>query len=109
MGIDARPTPVGNHLTITLGRKLDLPVANRLALTIKLIVAPGIATLAKPYNTKEELNEQKVGMMTRTLHIPCHNNASTVATAVLSSRDTLGLLLASTQVLYPAVVASITQ
>lgn len=46
IGIDANPTPVGPQAAMVTGR-LALVAAKRLALTIILIVAPGIMTLAR--------------------------------------------------------------
>ena len=64
MGMDAKPVAVGNHFCIHTGNIAmtgnDFRTANRLALTIKLMVAPGIMTLAND----------------------CHSNTSNVARTV---------------------------
>ena len=52
-GIDARPVAVGSHLD-TRAYGIDARLtAKRLAFTIKLIVAPGIITLARDCHNKE--------------------------------------------------------
>lgn len=92
-GIDANPTAVGPQAAATTG-KLALVAANRLALTIILIVAPGIMTLASA--TKEGLctfcEKQNAIISQRVQHddifyILCHKRVSAVATKVAISLD----------------------
>lgn len=89
MGMEANPTPVGIQVASATGR-LTLLTANRQHLTITLMVAPGIMTVAKD----------------------CHKRVSTVATKVVISWDLgclvkdAGLGLYEYQVSYPLVAAS---
>mmetsp|Transcript_17887 Transcript_17887/g.41765 ORF Transcript_17887/g.41765 Transcript_17887/m.41765 type:complete len:154 (+) Transcript_17887:2428-2889(+) len=74
-GIDPSPAVVGSHFEMSIGRPAVLPTANFEALTIMLMVKPGIATLAKD----------------------CHSKVSKLAIAALVSFDLspLGLLFSS--------------
>lgn len=58
-GMDTNPTPVGPQAAATTG-KLARVAANRLALTITLIVAPGIMTLASATNERGCKGEKHV-------------------------------------------------
>ena len=87
-GIDTNPIPVGPQPATITGR-LARVAANLLALTIVLIVAPGIKTLAKAVTESRKVRlmykEEKTNNNAH--FVLCHKRVSAVATKVAISRE----------------------
>ena len=87
-GMEARPVAVGNHSWTNPGNSSgDRRTAARVALTRRLMVAPGIMTLAKD----------------------CHTNVSEVARTVSWRRVVVGLVLDEEYTSYPLETESAAQ